>query len=350
MERGLVLGLLLVASLPAQAPPGTVVVRVSAQANPYLAGMPGGARVSWGDSAPRQSPLQVPVSLEGATAVTFAATGAASHGPQPCPPYCSPPEGRELTDHQYGSEDGISDVRAPYESLLGVFLDDQPPDRSKAPHRLDFGRIGLKFTTLSPELKQLFFIGGGKTRDGTARRYLVPKGASRLFLGIMDGYQWNNNTGSFLVTVTVEGAAVSSKMFSTDSDIAYAKWACLPGRSHCTPEHEIVEPRGAGQYHVVLPAHLEWGASIPNPAGARVRVTAVAGTVCLDFGARGAESCNGAQGDGRRSGAGYLAPEEAAGALISKTTGDRTWFSVNDRSGDAFARHDGYFEFDVTVQ
>ena len=38
------------------------------------------------------------------------------------------------------------------------------------------------------------------------------------------------------------------------------------------------------------------------------------------------------------------------GALVSKTIGGRTYFSVNDRTGIAFQKHEGYFEFDAIVQ
>ena len=42
---------------------------------------------------------------------------------------------------------------------------------------------------LSPQLKQVFLIGDGKTRSGALRRYLVSVKATRLFLGVMDGYE-----------------------------------------------------------------------------------------------------------------------------------------------------------------
>jgi hypothetical protein len=33
--------------------------------------------------------------------------------------------------------------------------------------------------------------------------FKVPAGATRLFLGPMDGYQWSNNAGSFTAAVSV---------------------------------------------------------------------------------------------------------------------------------------------------
>jgi hypothetical protein len=104
-----------------------------------------------------------------------------------------------------------SAIAAPIGSLVGVFLDDGRPDRGPAPPPLDFRAIGWDFASLSPQLKQLFFIGAGTTKvrvagsgkkARVARRFLVPKGATRLFLGTLDEYEWNNNKGAFDVIVT----------------------------------------------------------------------------------------------------------------------------------------------------
>jgi hypothetical protein len=42
----------------------------------------------------------------------------------------------------------------------------------------------------------------------------------------------------------------------------------------------MIEEKGPGEYHIVLPANLEWGASVPNPSGQMVRVKNARGTVC----------------------------------------------------------------------
>lgn len=322
---------------------------VPATANPYLAGMPTGTRARVGDRAPQQSPVLVEISLDRATAVSFRASGAVDHTPN-CPPGCYPPDGSSLTGHQGGAEHGIAAVLAPINSLVGVFLDDQRPDRSLHPGALNFQRIGMDFGSLSPHLKQVFFVGTGITRKGTVRRFLVPQGATRLYLGIMDAFEWNNNTGSFSVTVSVERSNVASGVFSVDSSVSFAKWACLPDRSQCTPEREIVEPKAPGQYHIILPAHLEWGASIPNADEAAVAVSAAKGTVCLDAQSRSTSSCTGPEGSGQRADESFLAPGRGVGALVIKTVGGQTYFSINGHSGAAFRRHEGYFEFDVTIR
>jgi hypothetical protein len=84
-----------------------------------------------------------------------------------------------------------------------VFLDNDRPDLSPPTTTLNFESIGLNFISLSPELKQVFFIGDGLTGtgDGAIQDFEIPAGATRLFLGTMDGYGWYNNIGSFEVEV-----------------------------------------------------------------------------------------------------------------------------------------------------
>jgi hypothetical protein len=98
---------------------------------------------------------------------------------------------------------------------------------------------------------------------------------------------------------------------------------------------------------VLLPANAEWGASIANPAGKQVVVKDARGTVCWDLQARGADGCNGPDGNGSAAGADFVAPDAQAGALVVKTRNGRTYFSVNDR---AFADNEGYFEFEVVLR
>ena len=101
----------------------------------------------------------------------------------------------------------------------------------------------------------------------------------------------------------------------------------------------------------MLPANLEWGASVPNPAAGSVRISNAAGIVCWEQQVRGSQGCNGSSGNGTApiSGQGFLAPDRAPGALITKTHNGRQYFSVNDRGGDAFHYNEGYFPFDVDI-
>jgi hypothetical protein len=97
--------------------------------------------------------------------------------------------------------------------LAGVFLTDAPP-AAPAPASLDFSStaIGRSFTTLSPLLQQTFYIGDGLTGEGSGstQSFLVPDGATRLFLGIVDGSYfvggpdyYDNNAGTFSATFEV---------------------------------------------------------------------------------------------------------------------------------------------------
>jgi Legume lectin domain len=136
---------------------------------------------------------------------------------------------------------------------------------------------------------------------------------------------------------------VSSAMVS--SNISFFMERCAPGRNLCTPDRAIVDENRPGHYHVVLPANVEWGASIPNPSGREVVVDNPRGTVCWDLQARGSEGCSGP--DGSPEVAGPLSKDKPAGALIVKTQGGRTYFSVNDRN---FTDNEGYFEFEVELK
>ena len=105
-----------------------------------------------------------------------------------------------------GSENGKADLVAPYTSVIGVFLTAAPPSNSKVPPHLDFSTAASRdFGTLRPMIAQPFFIGDGRDADGNIQKFVVPEGATRLYLGVMDGYEWGNNTGGFKTIVKEYG-------------------------------------------------------------------------------------------------------------------------------------------------
>lgn len=174
-------------------------VIVPGTANPWLAGMPDGSIAGDGfDIAPDQSPVLLPVVLTGGTMLAFSVTGSVSNGDSPSGIL---PDGGGFIRREPGAENGIADVNAPISSLIGVFLDSSQPSFSIAPDGLDFDAFGLTFATLSPSLRQPFFIGDGLDAGGDFQQFVVPIGATRLYLGTMDGFQWTGNFGSFTVTV-----------------------------------------------------------------------------------------------------------------------------------------------------
>ena len=106
---------------------------------------------------------------------------------------------------------GLSGYLGPQGPLAGVFLDDDIPLAGR-PATLDFtpGGLGTDFLTLSPLLKQVFYIGDGVTSGGVFQEFIAPAGATRLFLGIPDGFgfggapgAYDDNDGSYRVTIGV---------------------------------------------------------------------------------------------------------------------------------------------------
>ena len=97
--------------------------------------------------------------------------------------------------------------------LVGLFTAAKPP--AKAPERLDFSpdKLGVAFPQLTPKLGQVFFIGDGKTGTGSGvlQKFVIPKGATTLYLGYADGFSfqgtpgaYGDNKGGLNVTVTEE--------------------------------------------------------------------------------------------------------------------------------------------------
>jgi len=111
------------------------------------------------------------------------------------------------------NENGIADMRAPINALVGVFLSNAAPGATPAPSRnLDFDDVGERnFTSLQPQVKQIFFIGDGRTDSGQRQRFIVPTGATRLYLATWDFYEWNNNAGSRTVRITRPGRVILVK-------------------------------------------------------------------------------------------------------------------------------------------
>jgi hypothetical protein len=79
--------------------------------------------------------------------------------------------------------------------LVGVFLPDALPE-GPPPESLDFGP-DYDFTSLSPSRRQTFFIGDGRTTDGLAQRFWVPRGATRLYLGFTDAWGFRREPGFY---------------------------------------------------------------------------------------------------------------------------------------------------------
>lgn len=173
------------------------IVTVPGNANPFLSGQPDGATTK-GDQAPAQSPI-LAAQVAGNDVFSFSSTGSVSYGGATNP--TTPPDGGFLggSDSSLGIA-GYSSI--PVDSLVGVFLSDAQP-AAPPPDQINYGTGGFSFEILAPQLRQIFFIGDGLTGNGTGVRqqFVAPPGATRLYLGTVDGYGWYNNSGAFEVSI-----------------------------------------------------------------------------------------------------------------------------------------------------
>lgn len=186
-------------------PAYSVTVTVPGTSDPWLAGMPNGSTASQGggepaDVAPAQSPQLFPVAITGGTILHWSARGTVGH-----PGDVAGPDGALYTSyvHAAGAQNGISNITSPINALLGVFLDDSQPSLTSAPGALDFSSAANRnYLELHPLLKQVFYMGDGLGYNPTDfQKIVAPAGATRLFLGTMDGFGWANNVGAFCVDI-----------------------------------------------------------------------------------------------------------------------------------------------------
>jgi Flp pilus assembly protein TadG len=227
---------------------------VPATANPFLAGMPAGSEASninphnnpdyaGTTSNPKESPIAVNLSVSQGDNFNFdSVTGQAKHDPGDAD---YGPDGNPSSD-QWGhnilnknpnqssyqdpttlnsySQNGIANMNAPINALVGVFLDDKEPDLSPTPQALDFSTAAQQnYNTIGSvdtggtvqdqplKLKQIFFIGDNMNSKGQRQTIIAPKGATRLYLATWDFYEWNNNSGDRTIKVTKPGRVILVK-------------------------------------------------------------------------------------------------------------------------------------------
>ena len=153
-------------------------------------------------------------SITGGSTITFSATGAISFN-----------SGGNFNDADgIGSASSInifgttslSGFSAPNAgSLVGFFYNPRVA-LVNTPATLNFNTIGTSFTSLSPLLNQVFFIGDGLTGDGTGsvQSFIAPTRATMLYIGFADagGYygtpgSYGDNLGALTVNVNLPAAA-----------------------------------------------------------------------------------------------------------------------------------------------
>jgi hypothetical protein len=187
-----------------------VLVAVSGRANIFGAGH--AEAPDPGSGGGGRLPELVPLDISGGSEVTFPCTTGivdCCNGTPNSDP--SGPEGSDSWHTSIESFGGISGVIHENRGIFiaGVFLGDEEP-ADPAPERLDFTELcptECTFDQFEPEIGQLFYIGPG----GADHVYVAPEGATRLFLGVPDGFYsagppgwYSNNSGEYQAVVDVQ--------------------------------------------------------------------------------------------------------------------------------------------------
>jgi len=143
---------------------------------------------------------------------TFEATGCVHFvNGDGCPDKGYGPDGSGTEIADIDSFGGVSGYVGPAGSLVGVFLMPLNPALDTPPSTLAFtpSELGTDFLELHLDLRQIFFIGDGRTSSGVVQRFYAPSGPSQLWLGVADAFgflgapgAFEDNDGSYVVSVT----------------------------------------------------------------------------------------------------------------------------------------------------
>lgn len=171
-------------------------VRVSGISVIQLAGQAAGASsANNGRSAGIYSPAQVTMPLVAGQVLRIVANGSVDGGG---------PDGRTTCNDSLIAEYSISRIDGRCGALVGVFLADttrtQPPG-------LDFRGALRNTVRLEPLIQQPFLVGSGFTDAGEMKQFVVPQGATRLFLSAL---AFDTSVGFYVVTVSPESATTPS--------------------------------------------------------------------------------------------------------------------------------------------
>jgi hypothetical protein len=143
------------------------------------------------------------VAVGGAPSFRFDVSGEVRHGPDPIYASDRGADGKsfdvQARINAPGESFGKSGLFAPLNAHIGVFLPAILTDDPLAPTLSFETAASRNFRRLAPDLGQVFFIGDGRTDGGTLQVFDVPQGATRLWLGVHDAFEWNDNDGSYSV-------------------------------------------------------------------------------------------------------------------------------------------------------
>jgi Flp pilus assembly protein TadG len=191
-------------------------VTVSGTANPYLAGMPAGVSNMYGDNGSNATPYEVTsIPVTPGTYVSFPLVSGSTNV---LPGYVANSGPGGLTNipvhhgqnYNYtintpGPENGIADAVMYESAFMGLFLGPGAPDTTPTPATVDWTKPGVIDQPTYPniQLKQPFMVGDGTTTGGVVQRFLVPPGATRMFVGVWDGVGYYNNHGAVTAKIDV---------------------------------------------------------------------------------------------------------------------------------------------------
>jgi Putative Tad-like Flp pilus-assembly len=202
------------ALMPGQSAP----LSIPATADLYFAGMPAYTTDSWGDNFANNSPYQMSaVTVTPGTYITFTNLSGTSSVVPGSVAFTGPAgnwgdivnhgENWDYSFNNPGPQNGIADARMPEDAMVGLFLTNTEPDLNTAPAgQVDWTTFPManQATYSNIVVQQPFMIGSGQTSGGVTQQFLVPPGATRLFLGVWDGVDYANNSGSLAGTVTTQ--------------------------------------------------------------------------------------------------------------------------------------------------
>jgi hypothetical protein len=210
-----------VSSIAALVPGVSTTVSASSLSDPYFAGMPAGTTDAAGDTTAEDAATQVagiPVtpgeyitftSIAGTTSVVAGEVPYAGPAGQTNPMYGTATHHNEDWDGSYpysvaGPENGIADAVMPEDSMMGLFLGGSAPNTNTAPATVDWTQSSQlnQSDYNNIQSQQPFYIGTGLTSGNVVQKFLVPAGATRLYVGIWDGVEYNNNGGTLTATIS----------------------------------------------------------------------------------------------------------------------------------------------------
>jgi hypothetical protein len=189
--------------------------------------MPDGTDAGWGDVAPANSPVQVTglLLVSGMLIGVQDVTGEVNNCPWG-PGFNADGNPDDIQGHLGGAALGKSDMVAPLNCLVGIFLDDGTPSGTP-PAGLNFSTAASRdYTALAPALAQPFCFGDGKTSTGAQQRVRAPEGATRLFVATMDSFESCSNWGSFTVEIGVIEEGNLLRNPGAEEEMAY--WTSNP--------------------------------------------------------------------------------------------------------------------------